>query len=113
LKRGSKMKTFLLSSVAFVSLSTAALAFDPIGPVNTAAVLRPASPSAAALANHRLYVQNLRAAGFKPDDTSPIGPANTSLVLSPNHSKVPNGKHWEGDNAKTRSPSRSDSAGWH
>ena len=106
------MKRVLLSSVAILSFSTAAFALDPIGPVNTSNVLRPAEPSAQAMADHKLYLKNLKAAGFKANDTSPIGPVNVNLVLRPDHSKVQNGRHWEGDNEKTRSPSRSDTAGW-
>jgi len=64
------------------------------------------------MADHKLYLRNLKAAGFKANDTPPLGPVNVNLVLRPDHSKVQNGRHWEGDNEKTRSPSRSDTAGW-
>jgi hypothetical protein len=94
-------------------VSTAAFANDPIGPVNTRLVLNPAAPSEEAMAAHRQYVQNLKAAGLYKNSTNPIGPVNATLVLSPDHSKVPVGSHWSGETAATRSSSRSDSAGWH
>jgi hypothetical protein len=90
------MKKFILVGSALL-ISTAAFAHNPIGPVNTAVVLRPAAPSEEAMATHRLYVQNLKAAGLYNSSTNPIGPVNTTVVLRPDHSKVPLGGHWSGN----------------
>ena len=103
------MKKFILVGSALL-ISTAAFANDPIGLANNTLVLRPAAPSEA---THRLYVQNLKAAGLYNSSTNPVGPTNTTLVLRPDHSKVPAGSHSSGDAATQRSSSRSDAAGWH
>jgi hypothetical protein len=105
------MKKLILATLALL-VSTAAFAHDPIGPVNVSLVLYPRAPSEEAMATHRQYVQNLKAAGLYSNSTNPIGPVNTSLVLYPDHSKVPVGSRWSGDNATQRSSSRSDAAGW-
>lgn len=105
------MKKFILV-VSALLISTAAFAHDPIGPVNARLVLNPPDPSKEAMATHRLYVQNLKAAGLYNNSTNPIGPVNTTLVLYPDHSKVPAARHWVGETASTRSSSRSDAAGW-
>jgi hypothetical protein len=90
------MKKFILVGSALL-ISTAAFALDPIGPANTTLVLRPAAPSEEAMATHRLYVQNLKAAGLYNSSTNPVGVTNTTLVLRPDHSKVPVGGHWSGN----------------
>jgi hypothetical protein len=87
------MKKFILVGSALL-ISTAAFANDPIGLANNTLVLRPAAPSEA---THRLYVQNLKAAGLYNRSTNPIGLANNTSVLRPDHSKVPLGGHWSGN----------------
>jgi hypothetical protein len=104
-------KSVLVGSALLIS--SAAFAYDPVGPTNTTLVLRPAAPSEEAMATHRRYVQKLKAAGLYNSSTNPVGPTNTTLVLRPDHSKVPAGSHSSGDAATQRSSSRSDAAGWH
>ena len=73
------MKKFILAGSALL-ISTAAFA-----------------SSEEATATHRLYVQNLKAAGLYNSSTNPIGLASNTLVLRPDHSKVPLGGHWSGN----------------
>src|SRR5258707_6703662 len=96
------MKKFILAGSALL-ISTAAFAHDPIGLAN-----RPAAPSEEAMATHRLYVQNLKAAGLYNSSTNPIGLANNTSVLRPDHSKVPLGGHWSGNPANNTSVLRPD-----
>lgn len=99
------MKKMILAGVFALLASTAAFAHDPIGPVNTAAAMSNPEPDASALANHRLYVQNLKDAGLLDNKTNPIGPVDTIAAMFPNHSKVPLGQHYVGARYGQRDPS--------
>lgn len=99
------MKFALIATAAvFALLTSSAFAHDPIGPVNTVPLLANPTPPADKMAAHQLYVANLKAAGFNPNDTTPIGEVNTRPAMYPNHSKVPHGAHYRG-NAVDRSAS--------
>lgn len=81
------MKKFFLIGAALAALTTGAQAFTPIGAVDTTVVMFPAAPSAEQLANHKLYVQNLKDAGLYTT-ASANWVVNTSAAMFPDHSKV-------------------------
>ena len=99
------MKKLFLSAACLVALSIPAVAAPAPWEADTRPLMFPAAPSAEALANHKFYVRNLIAAGFKADDTSGTYVVDTRPLMFPDHSKVGRTAHYKGAPAELRDPS--------
>jgi hypothetical protein len=95
----------VLATAAFAAPASAENPGTYAGYVDVRPLMAPEAPSAEALANHKLYVANLKAAGFTDTTVPYAGYVDTRPLMAPDHSKVGKTAHYKGAPANPRDPS--------